>query len=326
MPKRSNDFQKLIHFIERQVAPLGASVDESVELIDKVTGKPVEVDILVTIPTAVREIRTAIECRGRGRPETVEWIRELRGKFEHLDVDRVVAVARQGFTAEATAKARIWRIDTLTLAEAGSQDWSATIRTIASVEIFETRFELRRVGFEIGGGTEPLPGPDAFPSSADEMRLVVAQKGGASALGAGSRLTLSDLIRGLVAIPGFDERIAKQCATNQSGVAEVGINVESGSGIFTATGLLYELSALKLFFGQAVETHVVPITHSMYGTVAVAVGNARYQDGGTIRIGYVQVSGSTPHGIAEITVDGRSWTAPLPNPVFPDKPSHSEPR
>jgi hypothetical protein len=45
MPRRTNDFQKLVFQIERQLAPLGAVVEESAMLPERGTGDLREVDV-----------------------------------------------------------------------------------------------------------------------------------------------------------------------------------------------------------------------------------------------------------------------------------------
>lgn len=124
MPKRSNGFQKLIHYIYTQITPEGATVTESSILKERRSGAEREVDILIEYEIAGTIIRLAVECRDRGRKGTIEWMDSLIGKYRDLDVDKVIAVSKLGFTPNAIAKASANKIDTRTLEEALNTDWS----------------------------------------------------------------------------------------------------------------------------------------------------------------------------------------------------------
>jgi len=93
MPRRTNPFQRIIFLIQQQLSPLGANVEQSVLLPNRAGSRPTEVDILVTLGGEAPPRRIGIECQNERRGATVEWIRELWGKYRLLDVSEVVAVA-----------------------------------------------------------------------------------------------------------------------------------------------------------------------------------------------------------------------------------------
>lgn len=115
MPKRSNDFQRLVAAIERQLAPLGAVVTESKLIKEKNSDTEREVDIAIESQVGQHRVLIAVECRDRSRPENLEWIDGLIGKYRDLPVEKVVAVSRSGFTRTATKKAKEVNISTVTL-------------------------------------------------------------------------------------------------------------------------------------------------------------------------------------------------------------------
>lgn len=104
MPKRSNDYQKVIYFVRQHIAP-DAVVRESVMLTDKATGATREVDVLVEGNFAGEKISIGIEVRDHKRPQSVVWVDEVYGKYRDLPVDKVVLVSRSGFTRSALTKA-----------------------------------------------------------------------------------------------------------------------------------------------------------------------------------------------------------------------------
>lgn len=125
MPKRSNDFQRLVKRIYEQLDSFSAKITESALLAEIGTNDLREVDVLIeyTMPGMSRPTRVAIECRDHGRASDKIWIDGLIGKYGTLPVDRVIAVSRKPFTAGAKGKAERAKIEVRTLAAALDTDW-----------------------------------------------------------------------------------------------------------------------------------------------------------------------------------------------------------
>lgn len=136
MPKRSNEFQRLITRIYEQLAPLGGRVTESVLLPERNGGER-EVDILMETPgvSPDRPMRTAVECRDHRRLADKTWIDQIYGKYRDIEVDRIVAVSRTGFSRGAKRKAEQCRIQTMTLAEALERDWPTDVFGVEIEEV-----------------------------------------------------------------------------------------------------------------------------------------------------------------------------------------------
>ena len=73
MPKRSNDFQKLIYLIHHQLVN-EAIVTESKFLHDRAANIKREVDIVIETFVSDYPLTISIECQGRGRVANVEWV------------------------------------------------------------------------------------------------------------------------------------------------------------------------------------------------------------------------------------------------------------
>jgi hypothetical protein len=101
VPKRTNDFQRLVKRIQEQLVPTGASVRESVELPERASGTLGEIDVLIEYHAIDSPTRTAVECRDRSRLSDIEWIDGLIGKFRDLAVHQIIAVSSTGFTKGA---------------------------------------------------------------------------------------------------------------------------------------------------------------------------------------------------------------------------------
>jgi hypothetical protein len=131
MPKRTNTFQKLIYVVERYLAK-EAVITESKFLIDKQTGSPVEVDIVIESSIGGLPLIIGIECTAKNRPATVEWVREMVGKHSNLPIDKTILVSKSGFTQEAAAKAQACGFVAITLKEVQNTDWLSFLNALKS--------------------------------------------------------------------------------------------------------------------------------------------------------------------------------------------------
>lgn len=147
MPKRTNDFQRLIALIEQSLSSDGVEILESAEIEEYGAGR--ECDILIKAQVNRHPVTIALECRDHQRPQTLEWIDALDGKYRDLPVDSIVAVSSSGFTAQAAEKARRLGIRALSFQEAMQKDWPTHARRAASrwfryhVVRFDTSFNYR---------------------------------------------------------------------------------------------------------------------------------------------------------------------------------------
>lgn len=149
MPKRSNHFQRLILFIAGQIAPLGATVEESVMVLEQGLLQPIEreVDVLLTLNAGIGVLRIAIECRERSRKDDVSWIDELIGKYRNLFIDKVIAVSNTGFTAAAIEKARLNNITLMAVVDASTTNWQAVFHSLGYAQVSH-RFTVKSFVFE----------------------------------------------------------------------------------------------------------------------------------------------------------------------------------
>lgn len=127
MPARSNDFQRLIFLIQKQLAtsPL-VSVTESKMLRDPRDGKSREVDVVVEFAQHGAPFVLAIECRDTSRKLTVEHVEQLTKKHEARS-DKLIIVSRRGFAKSAAELASLNRVEAVTLEAATEVDWTAYV-------------------------------------------------------------------------------------------------------------------------------------------------------------------------------------------------------
>src|SRR5205809_1075002 len=127
MPARTNEFQTLIYEIERQLAPLGAVVEQSAMLPERTTGDLREVDMLISLDEGHHRVRIAIECQDKSRPATKQWVEAIAKKHEELGINKSVLVSSSGFYAAARRKADALFMSVLDITTLSRTDWPTEI-------------------------------------------------------------------------------------------------------------------------------------------------------------------------------------------------------
>jgi hypothetical protein len=95
-------FEKLNHRISRLVQGTGATVEWNGEVVDPDTGVRRQIDVLITSADGKR---STVECREHSVAQSVKWIEELIGRKLSLQLDGMIAVSVNGFSAPAAKKA-----------------------------------------------------------------------------------------------------------------------------------------------------------------------------------------------------------------------------
>lgn len=154
IPQRSNSFQRLVYLIHRTLSPAW-DVSESVELLDRQTGKKREVDIVVRGPVGPHPFVIGIECVARKRKADIEWVEQQAKKHETL-TDKLILVSERGFYRDAAVKAKLLGIQTYTLGgllnglvTAGRE--SITVAWTRLDKVVDCEFKVRGPSIEVDG-------------------------------------------------------------------------------------------------------------------------------------------------------------------------------
>jgi hypothetical protein len=142
MPKRSNDFQRLILAIHSSLIPLGAVITESkmIETKDG-SGTPSEVDIVIESNHSATTIVVGVECTAKTRPATKEWVDQMIGKHKDLKLDKTILVSKNGFTTEAQKKAIKYGFMPISLTEAEKIEWNDFLIRIKVLTVAISRLQ-----------------------------------------------------------------------------------------------------------------------------------------------------------------------------------------
>jgi len=147
MPKRSNPFQELVTLIQEALVPTGATVTPSAMVPGRTSGNLREIDVLVETAVGPYAIKIAVEAKDEGRKLDVTKIETIIGKYRGsgaLQVNKIIVVARNGFTQEARTRAQDEDIDLLTLNEAKLCPWCRFV-----LQSFQLNFSPMPIGFEL---------------------------------------------------------------------------------------------------------------------------------------------------------------------------------
>jgi hypothetical protein len=145
MSKQSNAFQKLIHHIHNKIENNSARVTESAPLLEKNINEPVkrEIDVLIEKEVNGTVGKIAVECRDRAAKDDIQWIDCLIGKYQNLDVHKVIAVSNSGFSKNAFLKAKANGIDLKTIEDAFQIDFGDEFHKLGLLYISHT-FKLKK--------------------------------------------------------------------------------------------------------------------------------------------------------------------------------------
>jgi hypothetical protein len=318
VPARSNDFQAVVYFIKRHLAA-DATVTESAQLPDRVTGQMREVDVLVMGHIAGHPLRIGIECRSRSRKDPVSWVEEMRAKHDDLPTDRLVLVSASGFSKAAATKAAHYGIEIVTPGKPIADD--GPLARLGRPQV-EFRDVIHEGVVALHGGIE-LDG-QSLTTELDPRHVLFASDG--TELGPLSRLVVSivqrvDLRAAVAAAQDGDERLVIQESRprlHQSGYAPVEVYLrDEGS-----PPRLLPLRSLSIICASRVEVRPVPLSVGELQGAAFAYGSG--QVAGTDAMLVITEDGSQGHVSVRLTDAARAssdWTAdPASQELVPQTP------
>jgi hypothetical protein len=155
MPARTNQFQKLVYEIERQLAPLGAVVEESAMLPERVSGELREVDVVISLDEGHHRVLIGVECQDRSRPATKQWVESIAKKHEELGINKTVLVSSSGFYASAKRRAESLFMSVIDISHINKADWPTEVFRNLKVPVRDRASEIVKVGW---GFLEVAPG------------------------------------------------------------------------------------------------------------------------------------------------------------------------
>ena len=140
MPKRTNNYQKLVLYINQQLAAKSAIVTESAMVWDKESKQKREVDILIEETSGPYKLSIGIECSGRKRKLGTKDVEQLHQKHQHQNIAKTVIVSGKGFSKPAFEYARSNGIELLTFNSAMKMEWPKWFETFKNLSLKHNEF------------------------------------------------------------------------------------------------------------------------------------------------------------------------------------------
>ena len=123
MPKRTNDFQRLVTIIEGQLASHDAVVTPSKELWHPRSGSYREVDIVIETKAGAHPVIIGVECIDWRRRAGQQWVERVFQLHRELGIDKTVLVTRAGYWETALRLAKSHSMIPLTVDEVDGFPW-----------------------------------------------------------------------------------------------------------------------------------------------------------------------------------------------------------
>ncbi len=270
MPKRSNDFQKLIYLIHHQLAN-HAIVTESKFLYDRAANKDREVDIVIETEAGGYPIIIGIECQGRGRVANVEWVEQMKSKHESLPTDKLILVSQSGFTEAARTKAKSFGIETMTLGQAARADWNSLVGETTSVQLEKW-------------GIEPTACFALLAQSDDQintLELDLDQQLYTEEENDVLEVTVREAI-GLIIDLHAESIIEQLRGTNTNEhpctIFQMEFNVPEGTYLVDASNIRQEINRLSIIGHSYSETELIDMQDGSFGSAQIAFGKTKTVD------------------------------------------------
>lgn len=182
MDPTGKQFELLVREIERLLMHAYGVRPEQVQsiwryrLTGRISGETREVDVAILVDIGVRRLLFAIECRDWKKRQGVRWIEQLASKSKDIRADRLIAVARAGFTPDAIRLAEAFDIELHTLSDRESFKDGQALGKV-QLRAWRPKAAIWRFSLGIRGAVLGLDDPMPELSSEDGSRLCVDLSG-----------------------------------------------------------------------------------------------------------------------------------------------------
>ncbi len=149
MPKRTNEYQKLVLAINQHLASSDAKITESKMLYDPISEQNREIDILIEDNSGPYTFRIDIECTAKSRPLGVPALEQLISKHKNVEIHKTVIVSKSGFTVSAQKFAKKKQIDAISFGQALSQSWPSFLNKVKDVQLVLQSTTIDDIDFDI---------------------------------------------------------------------------------------------------------------------------------------------------------------------------------
>ena len=149
MPKRTNEYQKLILAINQHLASSDAIVTESKMLWDPLSEQDREIDILIEDNSGPYKVTIGIECTAKSRPIGVPTMEQLINKHKSVGIQKTVIVSKSGFAVSAKKYAKKMQIDAISFGQALTKPWPSYLNKAKDVRLILNSTTINDIDFNV---------------------------------------------------------------------------------------------------------------------------------------------------------------------------------
>jgi len=141
MPKRSNQFQKLVRDINSRLSSDKVVITESKMLVDSYTGEEREVDIYIEDLAGPYPVKVSVECTAKARKLDRPAVEQLKAKHDGLETGHLVIVSKSGFAKTCYPYAKKNNIELIEFNDAESMDWPNWMEKLKDFSLSHYKFQ-----------------------------------------------------------------------------------------------------------------------------------------------------------------------------------------
>jgi hypothetical protein len=251
-------------------------------LRDRTTQELREVDVVIETAVADSQVLISIECCKLGRPATVEWVERMICKHADLPTDRLILVARSGFTKQASAKALKHGIEALTVDEARQVPWTSALDRLRTVY-----FDATDVQVLVYADTEPAPGK--LEGLVDTKAQVLSHDGV-------WRPQVRQVVDALLRIEHLRQYVLARLAEGDDSGYVVEFPVAPGTRILSPAGQSRDVSILKVVLLFRRRRYPLPVQTGQFRSYRVGWAEAD-GDFGKLTLSVLEREGEAPSAL-----------------------------
>jgi hypothetical protein len=258
MPARTNQFQRLVYEVERQLAALGAVVEESAMVPERLSGDLREVDILVSLDEGHHRVLIGIECQDKSRPADKQWVEAIAKKHEELGINKTVLVSSSGFYSTARRRAESLFMGVIDIANISRADWPTEVLQHLKVPVRDRSSEVVKIGWgflELGTG--------------QTLKTTSNLKGVKAELPNGSRIDLLQIVQQ------HGNSILKQTAASDEGPQFVLGRLHDDLRLFRRREFIGTVRFLFIEWKHTTQYFAIRLKPIRYGDRVLAIGRAK---------------------------------------------------
>lgn len=149
LPKRSNEYQRLVLAINQHLASSNATVTESKMLWDPLSEQDREIDIFIEDNSGPYKVTIGIECTAKSRPIGVPAMEQLITKHKNVGIQKTVIVSKSGFAVSAKKYAKKMQIDAISFGQALTQSWPSYLNKAKNLHLILKSTTIDNIEFDV---------------------------------------------------------------------------------------------------------------------------------------------------------------------------------